>query len=230
MRESMDCIGVVTGDVVSSTSAREPGLVQETLSRVLNEAARANRSGMVRDFAVYRGDGFQGVVTPEDALRVALHIRMSLLAEFRGWGEKKLDVRMGVGVGRVDALGESPGRSRGEAFLLSGRGVDELSVKVAEKRRLAVRTPWEPFNRAMVPQCALFDALASGWTERQSRAAGLALQECGTETRIGELMGIGQSTAHKHLAASGFWAVEKFIDYYERSVRALVSGEGQPHD
>jgi hypothetical protein len=229
MRKSTEYVGVVTGDVVSSTSAKDPGLVQETLARVLDHVSEANRSCIVQDFAVYRGDGFQGVTTPESALRVVLTIRMNLLAEFRNWGGKRLDVRMGVGVGRTDPLGENPGQGHGEAFLLSGKTLDALSAKSTEKRRLVVRTPWEPFNRAMAPQCALFDALASGWTDRQSRAAELGLGGL-TQKRIGERMGIKQSTASAHLTASGLWAVKESIAYYEESIRSLVAGGELSHE
>jgi len=225
----MEYVGVVTGDVVSSTSAKDPGRVQETLARVLDDVSKANRSRMVQDFAVYRGDGFQGVTTPEGAFRVALNIRMSLLAEFRNWGGKRLDVRIGVGVGRADPLGKHPGQGHGEAFLLSGKTLDALSAKSSEKRRLVVRTPWEPFNRTMVPQCALVDALASGWTDRQSRAAELGL-DGRTQERIGEMMGIRQSTASAHLTASGLWAVKESIAYYEESIRSLLAGGDLAHE
>lgn len=229
MQDSTRFVGVITGDIVSSTSARAQGLVQEALSRGLDDVSGSNHDDIIRSFSVYRGDEFQGVTTPVAALRVALEIRMNLLAGFRELGEKKLDVRMGVGVGRADFLGESSGKSLGEVFLWSGRAVDKLSALSSEKRRLMIRTPWESFNRALVPQCALFDALASRWSGRQSQTAGLALREGGTERQIGAMLGISQPSVHGHLAASGFWAVEKFIEYYEQSVRELVSGEEQPH-
>src|SRR5580692_2684262 len=120
---------VLTGDIVNSTklpSSQEEWLL-EVLDRFLNP----------HPHEFYRGDSFQAYIKePSEALELALACRAVTIeittkedASVRG------DIRIGIGIGEIVVPVSSLGSAKGEAFLLSGRELDELQKT---ERRLAI--------------------------------------------------------------------------------------------
>lgn len=81
---------VITGDIINSRKVAS-ALWMEDLKGILN--AYGNEP---KDWEIYRGDSFQLVVDPRDALEIALLIKATIKQH------KSLDVRMAIGIGNVD--------------------------------------------------------------------------------------------------------------------------------
>ena len=108
---------VITGDLVRSSKIAPDryNLILTQLEQIL-----ANLSHEPTDFAIYRGDGFQLFLpNATQALQAALCIRLNLIAV-------GIDCRLSIGIGTIDAKRPQITMSTGEAFTLSGRGLEPL--------------------------------------------------------------------------------------------------------
>jgi hypothetical protein len=119
----MQQVAVLTGDLVGSNELNSQDFAK-ILQRLSASLALASERYQCR-YEIFRGDAFQLVLNdPRQALECALAIRLDLKAS----GDKHLasDARIGIGIGEIDPLAEFVSRSNGEAFVLSGRGLDSL--------------------------------------------------------------------------------------------------------
>ncbi len=116
-------VAVLTGDVIGSTSLTEPQfdrLLQEL--NVQCDWIVAQHQGNA--FELMRGDGFQILVFDyANAAKYALLIRMALKAK-----DSAFDCRICIGFGTFSRLRDKLGTSSGQAFMLSGRGLDNMKT------------------------------------------------------------------------------------------------------
>lgn len=108
---------VITGDLVRSSKIAPDryNLILQQLEQTL-----ATLSPDHMDFSIYRGDGFQLYLPdPEQSLTAALLIRLNLIA-------LDADCRLSIGLGNIDSKRSQISMSTGEAFTLSGRGLEAL--------------------------------------------------------------------------------------------------------
>lgn len=214
---------VITGDIVRSQglSSQKFKDVQEIIKRGGEELRLRFPDVTPLPIEVFRGDSWQLVVSePANALRIALYFRAYLRAEA---GSARVDTRLSIGVGTIDSAPEQRvGEGRGEAFQLSGEGLDK---KHASRMRIAVarRQPDESWQeRSIVALLCVLDVVVTGWTSAQSRAVCGALldwkQERIAESWPGEP--ITQQAAGQHLARAGWDGVREAVVYYEELMRA----------
>jgi len=133
------------------------------------------KAGLVRGKPeFFRGDAWQTLISdPREALRVALFVRASLLARDR------TDTRISIGIGPVEQISKKRiSLSTGEAFVLSGRALDEMT----SYSRLTVALPDKvgPLKSWMPVLGELCDALIRGWTSRQAEMVRVALRLLGS--------------------------------------------------
>ena len=117
--ENSALIAVITGDLVGSSK-----LSGEIFSQVILNLERLLKSFRARydaAFDIFRGDSFQLVVAPPLAARLATLIDLSLRS-----GEPAVAVRQCIGIGKGDAPGQNVKTATGEAYALSGHGLDKL--------------------------------------------------------------------------------------------------------
>lgn len=122
----------------------------------------------------FRGDGWQLVLgEPGRSLRASVFMRAALRMESPT--TNTLDTRVSIGIGRVESMvPERISESFGEAFSLSGRGLDALSgvrLAVAVEDGLVPRCDW--VGQAVAP---VLDSVIQGWTAVESRAVYGALR------------------------------------------------------
>lgn len=143
--------GVITGDIVASGK-----LVGEKRARLYADFKKFLRSlqaeGYIKAFEMFRGDGMQCLLKQEaEALRVALMVRAWHKCygikpgsgkkaregeAVKGYYSGNHDIRLSIGIGTVEFLNHSNlGHSDGQAFLLSGHGLDGLKDSPAETGR-----------------------------------------------------------------------------------------------
>ena len=139
--------GVITADVVGSTQIKieDRGTLPALLNELIREIAQC-RPELKLQVDIFRGDSFQvWVEKPEYAPLVALLLRAGLRMSALRAGEQQLDARISVGIGDVAYRDATVSQSDGEAFVLSGRGFDQLG----KQQRLMVQTPSETTNEEL---------------------------------------------------------------------------------
>ena len=231
----MDKYGVITGDIVSSSSM-EPSLREQLFGEV-DELLSMMSKDYISHFETFRGDSLQCMVkSPTVALRSALIIRSFFRAYIpelrtsktkakkrqekssRGYFTTSFDIRLGIGIGPVDFIKKNKiSSSDGEAFRLSGEGLDEL---MQGTQRLALNTINKDFNEMMEPSILLVDGIIQKWTQNQAELVLHKLQQR-KEEEIASLLKISQSAVNQRSKTAQWPAIEKLILYFEKAVNTL---------
>ncbi len=192
---------------------------------------------VIRPFEIYRGDSFQGVVAPGEALAVALSLR----ARLRQWESVKPigrtvakrvtkaptsilmndlpDARIAIGIGTVSYRSGKVVESDGEAFRNSGLALDQLGVTGG---RLVLSTPWDEVNAEFGTSMQLLDALVGKWSSASAQAMFLYLTKGATQSEISRSLGISQPAVHKRLSGADHTVVQAMLDRYEVVVAAKL--------
>jgi hypothetical protein len=192
---------VLTGDIVRSTRSGAPPMSQVRASLEASCAtARSAWGCVIGELEVFRGDSWQMLLSaPDRALDVAFLLRAGLRADC------DMDTRAAIGIGTVSELDEARiSRSTGEAFLASGRLLDDMRA-----HRLALAP--SPATQAHFPwigvALALADRLIAGWTQRQAELVRLALlTPDATQAQLGALISppVTQQSVRLVLDAAGW--------------------------
>jgi hypothetical protein len=205
---------VITGDIVRSSSLSGNDLEQvraQLLSAFMDVRGWGKRILRGRpDF--FRGDAWQILLSdPGRALRVALYIRSQLISTGIA------DTRLSIGIGRVDALSRRRvSLSTGEAFTLSGRGLDRMSVDTG----IAIECPQSagPLTAWLAVTGQLCDSLVRGWTRRQASVVAFSLhpQEL-TQDEIAALLrpAVSRQSVTKTLDSANWDALRAAIGVFE---------------
>lgn len=164
-------IGVLTGDLIRSTgqSADQIALARNCIQTAVEHFEQQHGPVTFGPPDFFSGDGWQiAVPSPEISFRLALFIRTSLKSQA---GQ---DTRIAIGFGGADQLNsDRASLSTGEAFILSGRALTNMSsyfdMTLALPDTCPVKDQWP---RAMVH---MLSAFSNGWTRRQSEIIRFAL-------------------------------------------------------
>lgn len=220
---------VITGDIIRSSalSSDELATVRGQLQASVRVAKRWKRGLIHGQLEFFRGDTWQVLLTEVPlALRVGMLLRAGLIAHGLA------DSRFAIGMGTVDSL--SPRQvslSTGEAFVLSGRGLDDLNLY----SNLTIRCPatagllvdWLP---AVGQLC---DVVISGWTARQAQIVSLALDptEPKQETIAERLQPpVARQVVTKALESAHWNALRHVLRTFERTDwQAVLRNASEPH-
>jgi hypothetical protein len=150
---------------------------------------------------IYRGDSFQCVLkNPAEAMHVAILARAAMRSH-----DINTDLRVAIGIGKIEVLTDRSGTSDGEAFRLSGHLADNIRKQKA-RIGIALPSPSEPLTAAL----GLLETLIGSWTTSQSEVI-MALLQKNNITQISERFSISQSAASQRVASSKWWAIEDFL-------------------
>jgi len=197
-------VAVITGDIVNSQQSEESAEWLSALKEYLSQYGDSPK-----DWQVYRGDSFQLIVhQPEDAFRVALGLK-AVIKRF-----KELDVRMAIGVGALEHHADQVLQSNGEAFVNSGRKFDSL-----KKQTLAIKTPWQDFDKAINLFIKLALLTIDDWSETSAEVVAASLEHPqSTQKEIAALLSIPQSRVSERLSRAGFDAIRDMERYYRETI------------
>lgn len=213
----MATYAVLTGDIVKSREISPRAQLIETLK----EALETTRETHQAEYDVFRGDSFQLVVpsAPAAAL-VAIIIRSKLISH----SPKKSnlwDTRISIGIGEITYRGEKITESDGPAFLLSGKGMDELNKK---NRKLIIKGPWEQADRSLSLVTRFADDIISNWSRYSAETAFLSLVYNESQSVLAERLGKSQSTINDRIATAKLELIRAYIqhvsDYISWETRA----------
>lgn len=197
---------VITGDIIQSRkTAIEIWLPK--LKSILNEYGSTPK-----DWEIFRGDSFQIITTPEQALYVSMVIKAELKKV------NNINVRMGIGIGEIDFRTHNVTESNGSAFVYSGTCFDAL-----KKQTLAILTPWEDWNKTFLVMIDLATLAMDKWSDKTAEVMAVKLQNPSmSQKEIAEtLHKKGQGNISEALKRGGYDELNQLLNYYQETIKKL---------
>jgi hypothetical protein len=203
---------VLTGDIVNSTQ------LPPVLEVFLQERLRRTFSAYKTEF--YRGDSFQTYIPdPVGSLRTALLARSLAVSLTMTEDERALtDLRISIGIGPVISPVRKPGTAKGEAFILSGRGLDEIQ---RTERRLSIVSDRPIADIGLQVMADYLDAIYRGMTTKQAAAISRLL-EGDTQQEVALQLNKSKSTISQLVTAGRWPEIEKILQQFENLIKQLL--------
>lgn len=206
---------VITGDVVGSQKFEKAKYEQllAQLNKVLNELA--GRYDL--RFDIFRGDEFQVVLQqPEYAFHVATLIRLNLLAE-------QVDVRQSIAVGEIDTLRNNVKSSTGDAFVRSGHQLEEMKSEL-----LRFGSSHDELDFHLGTTIMILDAHLSSLTKTEALVLACYLSHPDeSHQSLADRLGKGRVNTTKLLNASGYNAVDTYLNYAKALIKQHAGGRNE---
>ncbi|GGW40648.1 SatD family protein [Arenibacter certesii] len=200
-------VAIITGDIINSQIDQSSDWMRALKAYLVNTGETPG------DWEIYRGDEFQIKTTPENALRMAIQIK-AIIKQI-----KPLDVRMGIGLGKVTFLASSVSQSNGEAHQRSGRIFETLREK---KLNLAVVTGTEKEDRTLNLILSLALDFMDSWSVVSAEIVQLTLgNPTESQQQIADRLGINQSAVSQRLNRARMDLVEDLLQYYESVIKEI---------
>lgn len=217
----MNYVAIITGDIVDSTkmTAEERASMLQLLQSLpewLFPTCKTN-------IEIFRGDSFQlKIVEPSKVLQIGLAIRAIIRANKFKVNNAQWDARIAIGIGTLDYETKSLSTSDGEAYRLSGRGLDLIG-----KSRLFIETPWEEVNKELIVSTLFADDVVSSWTASQSRIMFEKLVKNQSQEEIGNILGVTRQMVSKALKAAKESLISVYIKRFEELINERMIWERQ---
>ena len=203
---------VVTGDIVHSSHLGKNGLT--TLQEELSEVFQAENAR----FAFYRGDSFHAICEVEQGLRLAGKLRVRSQMGDKAAGATPTDIRMAIGIGRVEDPVVDLGTASGEAFVLSGRELDRLGKTGP---RLSIICSDERINTGLAAIALFADYILRHITERQA-AVLYELLQGHTQWEAAKSLNKKQSTISGHSQAANWKELTQLLHLYDKLTNNII--------
>ena len=201
-------------DSTKMTKSERATMLQllQSLSERLSPLCKTN-------IEIFGGDRFRLKVTePTKTLQIALAIRAIIHAYKFAGNNEQWDARLAIGIGTLDYETDSLSTSDGEAYRLSGRGLDQIGGG-----RLYIETPWEEVNKELMVSTLFADDIVTGWTQSQSRIMFEKLVKNQNQEQIGKILEVSQQSVSKTLKAAKCHIIYSCIGRFEELVSARTS-------
>ena len=209
----MEIKAVITGDIVRSELIALDK--RDLLIQVLHQIVENLQDKSPMRMELFRGDSFQIVVdSPEMSLKIASMMRAGLKSNTPKGSKTEWDARISIGIGTIDYRADSIVTSDGEAFKLSGRGLDTM-----EKNRLAVNTCWQDVNEELDAGLAFVDDLITGWSVNQANAVYLSVGRGLSQANIASAIAKSQQNVSKTLTSAKESLLVRFSDRFETIIK-----------
>lgn len=209
----MEIKAVITGDIVRSELIALDK--RDLLIQVLHQIVENLQDKSPMRMELFRGDSFQIVVdSPEMSLKIASMMRAGLKSNTPKGSKTEWDARISIGIGTIDYRGNSIVTSDGEAFKLSGRGLDTM-----EKNRLAVNTCWQDVNEELDAGLAFVDDLITGWSVNHTNAVYLSVGRGLSQANIASAIAKSQQNVSKTLTSAKESLLVRFSDRFETIIK-----------
>lgn len=208
-------IAVITGDIVKSQQI-EQTIYDDLLYSLNNVLVYVSQQHGDNAFQFIRGDSFQLVVhDAEHALKYALLIRLACKEL-----DETLDCRISIGISGNDVLRHQIGNSTGDAFTLSGKGLDSL-----KDERLILQAFDNNFNQHIALLIQYVDHQISQLTQRQAAIFQLKIREPELiQQQIADLLGAQRVSISRSLKTARYDLLAQAIDYVSEEIGGLTNG------
>lgn len=201
--------GIITADIVASTEIELD--IREKLFAQFNDGLKQIKEQFYIEYEWYRGDAFQ-IKTTNSALstRIALLIKL-WIKSFERETKKSYDVRLSVGIGKIELDKKELSLSDGEAFRISGRNLDSLKLT---KQSIIIDSN-DSNSDSLKAESILLNAIIDNVTPIQSKVLFFKLKGL-KEEEIAKQLGLAQSTINQHSNSGNWNAISKYLEYFEK--------------
>jgi len=200
---------VITADMVNSTALGTEAAAK--LTNRLQQLIAANNA----KFLFYRGDSFQSyLVDPYPAYRLALLLRTEARLFELEMPEVKTDLKISIGVGNIDTPVLNISTAKGEAFLLSGRGLEMLEQS---GKRMLIQSEKPVVNLALSSISLFTDYLFEKLTFKQAEVLQHLLQNR-TQIETAKILNKSQSTINRHVQWEKRREEEELLELYKSAI------------
>lgn len=201
---------VLTGDIVNSTrlpAAGEKELLS-TLGKILSE----------HKHEFFRGDSFQAYLrNAGEALKTALLCRTAAIALMPDAATVSTDVRISIGIGDVETPVRALATAKGDAFLLSGRALDDLSKT---EGRLIIVTQNKIAGVALGVMSDYINSIYQQMTPKQAEVI-IELLKGNSQQQVADKLNRSKSTISQHVTAGRWDEIEKILINYQKIVQLI---------
>ncbi|WP_298526113.1 hypothetical protein [uncultured Christiangramia sp.] len=218
---------VITADLLNSTKYSAE-LLTEVLDIINAEIEGIEIEYKNSKFELYRGDSIQGVIEPVFSFRSALRMKTAVnkLRSQEAIDSNsyriEADLRISIGIGKIEFKRDSIMESNGEAFQFSGRTLDEMKKT---GRKMTLTTGIKEINNEFDNAFLLFDAITEKWSSASGEVIYYLLKEM-KETEIADTLGISQSAVNQRKKAAGWDAILSLMERYEQVMKQhFIDGE-----
>nr|WP_298332012.1 hypothetical protein [uncultured Christiangramia sp.] len=218
---------VITADLLNSTKYSAE-LLTEVLDIINAEIEGIEMKYKNSKFELYRGDSIQGVLEPVFSFRSALRIKTAVNklrsqeAIHSNSYRIEADLRISIGIGKIEFKRDSIMESNGEAFQFSGRTLDDMKKT---GRKMTLTTGINEINNEFDNAFLLFDTITDKWSSASAEVIYYLLKEM-KETEIADALGISQSAVNQRKKAAGWDAILSLMERYEQVMKQhFIDGE-----
>ena len=209
---------VITADIVNSSLLGTANV--NRLAERLKELINANQAKFL---SFYRGDSFQSyIVDPYPAYKLALQMRTETKLFQTEAPEIETDLKISLGIGGIDIPVTNINNAMGEAFVMSGRGLDEFE-KTGRKFIIKYENP--TVNVALESISIFTDYLFSDLTIKEAEVLQHLLNNR-TQIEIAKNLKKSQSTINRHVQALGWGEMEHLLDIYHQCIQKITQPNG----
>lgn len=196
---------VITGDIINSR-AEPADQWLPLLKGILKQYGKTPQQ-----WEIFRGDSFQLIVPPKDALNAALQIKAGIKQL------RDLDVRMAIGVGEQDHKAKKISESNGSAFVRSGEGFEAL-----KKQNLGVFTENTELNEIFNLLLSLALLTMDNWSPTVAGIIKASLENPEkSQTELAATLNRSQSSLSEALKRGGYDEVMRMEDFYRQKISRL---------
>jgi len=202
---------VITADIVNSTKLSKGN--QKKLMALLASVLEGNK------YEFYRGDSFQVFLkSPEDALLIALKIRVAAMKLPAETSAPMIDVKLSIGIGAITLPLKTLKTATGEAFVLSGRAFDQMKAS----QRLIIRCGEKNnvVNLGLKVLSEFMDYLFNRLTYKQA-AVVFELLMNRTQVDAAKRLKKSQATINKHTQSAGWPEIESLLNEYRQFTQSI---------
>ena len=197
---------VLTGDIIKSRDISDRDTLLHKLTDVLDLVTAA---GGCR-YELYRGDSFQlHLEGPASSVEAAFLIRAALIAASPS-RQERWDARISIGIGQIDYHNPKVTTSDGEAFRLSGEGMDKLAAK---NRNLRIETPWDTRSDGIELLTRLADDIVSNWSHFSAETMYYAMRDHVSQNKLAARLKKSQPTINQRLATAKSHLVFEYLEH-----------------
>ncbi|UPT70869.1 MAG: hypothetical protein M0D53_00085 [Flavobacterium sp. JAD_PAG50586_2] len=201
--------GIITADIVESTEIRLD--IREKLFTQFNDGLKQIKEQFNIEYEWYRGDALQvKTINSGLSIRIALLIKL-WIKSFEKETKKSYDVRLSVGIGKIELDKKELSLSDGEAFRISGRNLDSLK---STKQSIIIDSN-DSNSNSLKAESILLNAIIDNVTPIQSKVLFFKLKGF-KEEEIAKKLGLAQSTINQHSNSGNWNAISKYLDYFEK--------------
>ncbi|WP_287369720.1 SatD family protein [Oceanithermus sp.] len=196
---------VVTGDLIASR-AFGAGTAAQLLDNVVRETNGKFTGTLAVPLRVIRGDGFQGVVKADSAMKMVFFLQAWLVIRSNG----RLKSRFGMGFGAIDQsldAASDPALLTGPAFVSAATA---LEAARKEKRQLMLQGPDPRLTAAANGAFGLVEFVWNRWSPEVWRRA-QRYDELEAVKPLAAELGVSYQAVHKQLHQRGVLAVREAL-------------------